>query len=187
MSIRTRAFGVAFTTLLLGACIPPPCPPAEEHFQHPVLSIPAEADANIALVEDYLNALIVVDADVIRGSVAPEFYANNTWLPEDSSDVEGVITHWMSNDSTRSDQKISKVFAQSIEIADGNEYPGQWVQYWGTYSATDKATSKPYKVKFIMDANLKDGKLVKTYLWFDRLSAFHQLGTTPPPAPASKN
>jgi hypothetical protein len=61
-------------------------------------------------------------------------------------------------------------------VADGNEHPRQWVQYWGTYSAMDKAAAKPFKVKFILDASVKNGRLVMTYLWFDRLSGFHQLG-----------
>jgi hypothetical protein len=187
MNIPKSAFAAALGGLLITACsTADPCPQAAEHFTHPIFSIPAEADANIALAENHLNALITVDAAAIRASVAPNFYANNTWFPEDSSDVEGVIQNWSRNDSTRTDQKISKVYAQSIEVADGHEYPGQWVQYWGTYSATDKASGKPFKAKFILDANVKDGRLIKTYLWFDRLSGFHQLGKTPPEAPVAK-
>lgn len=66
------------------------------------------------------------------------------------------------------------------QIAEGNSYPGQWVQYWGDYSATDKATGKPYTVVLILDAHVKDGKLVKSYLHYDRLSVLHQLGIDPP-------
>ena len=173
---------------LLGACTSPaPCPPAEEHYTHPVYSIPMETDANIALVESYLNAVISADADAIRASVAPGFYSNNTFVPADSSDVEEIIANWMRIDSTRTDQKIVKDFAQSIQVAEGNEYPGQWVQYWGKYSAMHNATGKPLEVKFLFDANVKDGKLTKAYMWFDRLASFHQLGIPPPEAPAAKD
>lgn len=171
---------------MLSACTtPPPCPPVEEHFEHPVFSIPAETDANIASVETYLNALITADEPGIRAAVGEGFYANNTWLPADSSDVDGTVAHWMQNDSTRTDQRITKDFAQSIEVAEGNKYPGQWVQFWGDYSATDKELGKPYTVKFMLDAHVKDGKVVKTYLHFDRLSVFNQLGIAPP-APSAK-
>jgi len=156
-----------------------------EHFEHPVFSIPAETDANIAAVENHLNALITANEAGIRASVGAGFYANNTWLPADSSDVEGVVAEWLQNDSTRTAQLIKKTFAQSIQIAEGNAYPGQWVQYWGNYSATDKATGKPYKVLFLLDAQVKEGKVVKTYLHFDRLSVFNQLGIAPP-APAAE-
>lgn len=179
--MKTKLFAVGMTAVSLAACTTPsPCPPAEEHFKHPVFSIPAEADANIALAENFINALLRADVEAIRAAVAPGYYGNNTFIPSDSSDVEGMIATWMHNDSTRTDQKMTKDLARSIEIAEGNEYPGQWVQYWGTYSATDNGTGKPYEVKFIFDANVKDGKLVKSYLWFDRLSSFHQMGVDPP-------
>lgn len=181
-------FAVALGGLLFTACSSPePCPPAAEHFKHPVYSIPAETDANIALVESYLNAVISADADAIRASVAPGFYSNNTFVPADSSDVEEVIANWMRIDSTRTEQKIVKDFAQSIQVAEGNEYPGQWVQYWGKYTAMHNATGKPFEVKFLFDANVADGKLTKAYMWFDRLSGFHQLGIPPPEAPATQD
>jgi len=186
MHIQNNLLNTALGAMLLSACTtPPPCPPVVEHFEHPVLSIPAEADANIAAVENHLNALITANETEIRASVGAGFYANNTWLPADSSDVEGVIAQWMHNDSTRTDQHIKKTFAQSIQIAEGNDFPGQWVQYWGDYAATDKALGKPYTVKFLLDAQVKEGKVVKTYLHFDRLSVFNQLGIAPP-APAAK-
>ena len=181
MPIQRSLMTLGLGAVLLSACTtPPPCPPIVEHFEHPVFSIPAEADANITAVESYLNALITADEPGIRASLGDGFYGNNTWLPADSSDVEGIVAEWVHNDSTRTDQRIKKVSAQSIQIAEGNAYPGQWVQYWGDYSATDKATGKPYTVVFMLDAQVKDGKLVKSYLHYDRLSVLHQLGIDPP-------
>mgnify|MGYP001342084808 CR=1 FL=1 len=188
MNIQHIAPSVVLTSLLFAACTTPPapCPPVEEHFVHSLSSIPPEADANIAVVEGYLTALTKADADAIRAAAAPNFYANNTFTPADSSDVEGVIADWLRNDSTRSDQRIERVFAECVRVADGNEYAGDWVHYWGTYSATDKATDKPYQVPFFYDARVQDGKITKSYTYFDRLSVFHQLGIAPPPAPAAK-
>lgn len=181
MMHQRTIIAATFAALLLGSCTTPaPCPAVVDHFEHPVFSVPPEADANITAVENHLNALITANAAGIRASVGVGFYANNTWIPADSSDVNGVVTQWMNNDSTRTDQRIKKVFAQSIQIAEGNAYPGQWVQYWGDYSATDKATGKPYTVVFMLDAQVKDGKVVKSYLHYDRLSVFHQLGVDPP-------
>lgn len=175
----------AAASFLLIACSQP-CPPPPEHYSHPVFSIPEETDANIAAVDNYLHAMIKADAEAIRASVGPGFYSNNTWLPADSTDVEGVIMRWQRNDSTRADQKLKKTFAQCIRVAEGNDYPGDWVQYWGDYSATDKESGKPFTVKFLADAQVKDGKLVKIYTHFDRLSVFRQLGKTPPEAEPAK-
>lgn len=185
MRLHHIILGTAIASTLFIGCSQP-CPPAAEHFEHAVFSIPAETDANIAAVERYLNALITADAAGIRAAVGPGFYANNTWVPADSSDVEGVVANWIKNDSTRADQKFKKTFAQGIQIAEGNDYPGQWVQVWGDYSATDKATGKPFVVKVLVDAQVKEGKLVKIYSHYDRLSVYQQLGTAPPAAPEAK-
>ena len=133
-----------------------------------------------------MNAVISADAAKIRAAVGPGFYSNNTWEPADSMDVDGVIADWTENDSTRTEQKVRKTFAQSIQIAEGNDYPGQWVQYWFDYSATDKATGKPFIVKVLMDAQVKDGRVVKEYAHYDRLSVYRQLGITPPTEPEAK-
>jgi len=185
MHFQKTILPLAIVSTLLISCSQP-CPPAPEHFQHAVFSIPAETDANIAVVEVYLNALVAGDAAAIRAATGPGFYANNTWLPADSMDVEGVVANWAHTDSSDTDQKLKKTFAQGIQIAEGNHYPGQWVQYWGDYSATDKATGKPYIVKILVDAQVKDGKLVKTYAHYDRLSVYQQLGIAPPAAPEVK-
>jgi ketosteroid isomerase-like protein len=146
-------------------------------------SIPESADANIAVVENHLNALITANADGIRSTTAPGFYANNTFTPADSSDTDGVIAHWMKNDSARTDQKIEKVFAECVSVAAGDEYAGDWVHFWGTYSAINKAAAKPYKVPFFLDCRVEDGKITKSYLYYDRLSVYHQLGIAAPSAP----
>jgi len=184
MKFQMIVFSLALPSLLLMACSAPPapCPPVEEHFVHPLSSIPATADDNIAVVEGYLNALAKADAAALRAAVAPGFYANNTFTPPDSSDVDGIIKIWMKNDSTRSNQKFEKVFAECVTVAAGDEYAGDWVHYWGTYSATDNATGKPYKVPFFYDARVEGGKITKSYTYYDRLSVYHQLGTKPPAA-----
>ena len=97
--------------------------------------------------------------------------------------MEEVIANWQKNDSTRSDQKLKTIFAECVTVAEGDEYAGDWVHYWAEYSATDNATGKPYTVPFFYDARVEDGKLTKSYTYFDRLSVFHQLGIDPPPAP----
>ncbi|HQV52008.1 MAG: nuclear transport factor 2 family protein [Flavobacteriales bacterium] len=187
MKFEKIVFALALPSLLLLACsTPPPCPPVEEHFVHPLSSIPAAADANIAVVESYLNGLLKADAAAIRAACAPGFYANNTFTPSDSSDVEGIIEMWAKNDSTRSDQKLRKVFAECVSVAAGDEYAGDWVHFWGDYSAKDNATGKSYTVPFFYDARVESGKITKSYMYYDRLSVYHQLGTTPPAPKAKK-
>lgn len=133
-----------------------------------------------------MNGSVKIDAAAIRAACAPGFYANNTFTPPDSSDVEGIIKIWAKNDSTRSDQKLRKVFAECVSVAAGDEYAGDRVHYWGDHTATDKATGKAFRVPFFYDARVEDGKITKSYTYYDRLSVFHQLGISPPAPKAKK-
>ncbi len=186
MIYSNSAIAVPLLAMLFVACTEPaPCPPPEEHFEHPVMSISPDIDANIAVVEGYMQGIVNADEAAIRAALAPGFYSNNTWLPADSSDVDKIVKAWMKNDSTRSDQKITKVVASCTRVAEGNEYAGDWVHYWGRYSATDNETGKSYVVPLFFNTRVENGQMTKAYAYYDRLSIFHQLGTTPPAAPGA--
>lgn len=165
-------------SLLLAACSQP-CPPAPEHFTHPVLSVPPEADANMALVEGFLNACIKADVPAMRAALAPDYHEMLQVTPEDTSDVEKTIADWIRIDSTRTDQQLTTDAIEAIRYASG-KWEGDWVHFWGSYSATHKATGKPFKVPFFFDTQLKDGKLLRAYVYYDQLSVYHQLGIAPP-------
>jgi len=65
-------------------------------------------------------------------------------------------------------------------VAEGEKYAGDWVHFWGRYSATDNATGKSYTVPYFSNTRLEKYKMVEGYIYFDRLSVFHQLGIDPP-------
>ena len=139
--------------LLFAAC-QAPCPEPEEHFEHPVLSISPDIEANVAVVDGYMAALVAGDEAGIRAALAPDFYGHNSFVPADSSSVDEVVENWLKNDTTRSDQKITKLVASCERVAEGNEFAGDWVHYWGRYSATDIATGKSYEVPLFFNTRV---------------------------------
>lgn len=170
----------ALGTTMLVACSQP-CPPVPEHFTHPVLSVPPEADANMAVVEGFLNACIKADAAGMRAVMAPGYHELLQTVPEDTSDAEKTIADWIAIDSTRTDQKLSIDAIEAFRYASG-KWEGDWVHVWASYSATHKAPGKPFTVPFFFDTQLKDGKLLRSYIYYDMLSAYNQLGIAPPAA-----
>jgi ketosteroid isomerase-like protein len=174
----------ALSTTLLLACSQP-CPPAAEHFTHPVLSVPPEADANMALVEGFLNACLKADTAAMRAAMAPDYHELLQTVPEDTSDVQEAIATWLAIDSTRTDQKLTTDAIEAIRHASG-KWEGDWVHFWGSYSATQKSTGKSFKVPFFFDSQLKDGKLQRSYMYYDLLSVYNQLGIAPPTAVEAK-
>lgn len=174
----------AATAALLVACSRP-CPPAVEHFTHPVLSIPSQADANMALVEGYLNACINADTAAMRAAMAPGYHELLQTVSVDTTNAERIIADWIAIDSTRTDQKLTTDAIEAIRHASG-KWEGDWVHFWGTYSATHQATGKSFTVFFFFDTQLKDGKMLCSYVYYDLLSVYQQLGRTLSPAPAAK-
>lgn len=162
-----------------------PCPPAEVHFAHPVLSVPPEADANRAVVEAFLNACIMADTVAMRAAMAPGYHELLQTVPEDTSDADKTISDWVRIDSSRTDQKLTVDAIEAIRYASG-KWEGDWVHVWGTYSALHKATGKTFKLPFFFDSQLKDGKLLRSYMYYDELSVYKQLGVAPPMVPETK-
>ena len=169
----------AAATLLIAAC-QTPCPEPEEHWEHPVLSVSPDIDTNIAIVQSYMNGIITADEEAIRNATAENFISYSQRVPMDSATVDEVVEGWQKNDSTRSDQNIEIIAASCERVASGNKYAGDWVHYWGRYSATDNATGKHYEVPFFSNTFMENFKMVESYVYFDRLSVFHQLGVDPP-------
>lgn len=169
---------------LLVACSKP-CPPPAEHFAHPVLSVPPEADANMAVVEGFLRACLKADTAAMRTAMAPGYHELLQTVPEDTTDAEGTIADWIAIDSTRADQQLTTDAMEAVRHASG-KWEGDWVHFWGMYSATHKATGKPFKIPFFFDTQLKDGKLLRSYTYYDMLSVYNQLGIAPPAPEGAK-
>lgn len=175
-----KVYSLALTAGILLVACQEPCPEPEEVWQHDVVSISPDIDTNIAIVDGYFQALVNADEAGIRAALAPGFYGHNSFVPADSSSVDEVVANWLGNDTTRSDQKIEMLVASCTQVAEGNRFAGDWVHYWGTYSATDNETGKPYVVPFFHNSRVEGGKMTASYLYFDRLAIFHQLGVDPP-------
>lgn len=176
--LKPITLALAAGTLLV-AC-QEPCPEPEEVWQHDVMSVSPDIDANIALVEGYLAALTAADEAGIRAALAPDFWGHNTFVPADSSQADEIVANWLKNDTTRSDQKITRVAASCERVAEGNRFAGDWVHYWGTYSGTNIELGKSYVVPIFFNTRVEDGKMMESYVYYDRLAIFHQLGIDPP-------
>ncbi len=168
---------------LLGAaaCTAPAPPPAAQPEAKPApIAISTAADSNIAVVQAYLNGLVMADSSAVRGAVSPGFMSYETWIPGDSANVDSVFAGWQHRATTDTDQKLEKTAALSVSVAAGQKFAGDWVYYWGTYSATDKSLGKSYSVPFFCTALMANGKIYKDWTYYDRLAVFDQLGVAPP-------
>jgi ketosteroid isomerase-like protein len=171
--ICTMFFG-AIVSLSCQNQVPPQEPVIEE--ESGVLSISPSMDEDIATVEKYLAALLTSDSATLRQITTSSFYSSLAKDPEDSSDIEAIIKDWAGFQESRSNQRNEQVAASSLKVREGEQYTGTWVQYWGTYSATINETGVEITVPYFSNSLLIDGKIQRTYAYYDRLAIWQAQG-----------
>ena len=131
------------------------------------------AEADMAVVGAYVNALIGGDLEKAKALLAPGFRGYGP-SPADSVTAESVMAEWRENYKTHSDRKVSFV-TQTFRVTAGN-LQGDWVSMWGDYVFTisGKTISLPYQ----MTARVKNGKIDTERIYYDRMYIMQQLGYT---------
>lgn len=138
------------------------------------------ADADIKVVSDFVNATVSGDLDKARSLLAAGFIGHGP-APTDSSTAEGVIDGWKENYKRQSDRKVGFVNTTFKVLSGGQE--GEWVSVWGTYNFTE--SGKNINLPFQYTAHVKGGKIDNDIIYYDRLYIMQTLGYTITP-PASK-
>lgn len=136
-----------------------------------------EAEADIKIVTDYVNALVnnkMAKAEMLLA----EKYMGYGPAVNDSITKAGTIKEWIENHSTRTNQKIGFV-SQTFRVLQGN-LKGDWVSQWGSYSYTENG--KDIKIPYQLTALVSNGKIERSTIYFDKLAIVQKLGyeLTPP-------
>ena len=136
------------------------------------------ADADIKIVRDYLNAIAEGDLDKVANLLADEYKGYGP-SPVDSTTKELTITRWKENYTTQKNRKIGFVNV-TYRVLKGF-HKGDHVTVWGTYSFS--INDKNIDLPFQFTAKVSNGKLVSSMIYFDNWHIYKTLGytLTPPP------
>ncbi len=151
---------------------------SEMHYTDMVGDNPA-AEADLKVVNEYLNTLIVGgDVDKATSMLASNYMSYGPG-PEDSANLQQTIDTWKQNVTMQQDRKVDFV-SETFNVKSGDQ-SGHWVSTWGNYSFTQNG--KSIKFPFQYTAHLTDGKIDKDLVYFDQLYILKTLGyTITPPA-----
>jgi ketosteroid isomerase-like protein len=138
----------------------------------------ADADADIKLVSDYVHKLVAGDVDKATAMLASNYKGYGPG-PGDSATAQMVAEGWKHSDSVQLNRKDEFV-AATFNVKSG-DLAGHWVEMWGTYSFTENG--KDVKFPYQYSAHLKNGKIDRDYIYYDKLYVLTALGyTVTPPA-----
>jgi ketosteroid isomerase-like protein len=135
------------------------------------------ADADIKIVDDFLNSLVSEDLDKAKSLLA-ENYKGYGPAPTDSTTTEQTISSWKENYKKQLNRKVDFV-TETLRVLSGI-HKGDWVLVWGNYSFTQDG--KNISFPFQYTAMVADGKITADIIYYDSKYIFETLGykVTPP-------
>lgn len=171
--------GLLLTALLLLICIASfaqSSKPSQPKYADMIGANPA-AEADIKLVSDYLNA-IIIDVDKATGMLAADYKGFGPG-PDDSATIQQINESWKKSNSTQANRK-TEFLPETFNVKSG-DLGGHWVSTWGTYSFSQ--SGKDVKVPFQFTARVKNGRINRSVVYYDQLAIMKTLGfTVTPPA-----
>lgn len=136
-----------------------------------------EAEADMKVVADYVNALVNNDMEKAGQFLAEKYIGYGPAL-NDSINKQNNINAWKENHKVRTNQKVGFV-TQTFRVLQG-DLKGDWVSQWGNYSFTQNG--KDIKIPYQFTALVTNGKIDRSTIYFDNLAVLQKLGyeITPP-------
>ena len=172
-SLRLPILAIAASLLFIGAAAQAQNTP---RYKDVVVENP-NAEADMKVVGDFVNALVSGDLDKVK-SLAATTYIGRGPSRLDSANVEKTLANWKENYKTQANRKVTFV-TQTFKVLSGN-LKGNWVSLWGDYTFTQ--AGKTVTFPFQYTASVADGKIMGDRIYYDNLSIFQQFGykLTPP-------
>lgn len=119
---------------------------------------------NIALVHKFLEAQMTGDGLTMANLVTPDFYAINP--AGDSLAIDVYVDIWTALSKSRSNQDAGVFATNSQSVKDG-PLAGEWVLFWGTYTATEIETSEALEILWHADFEIINGKIKRSVSYFN--------------------
>lgn len=122
------------------------------------------AAENIALVQKFIDAQMMGDGETMRALTTDDFFARNP--VGDTLTIDEYATTWEAL-STRRNNQDAGVFATNSQTVTEGPLSGEWVMFWGTYTAVDNESKEALEVLWHADFRIKDGKISRSVFYFD--------------------
>ncbi|MEP1033070.1 hypothetical protein [Ekhidna sp.] len=135
----------------------------------------------IESVQQLVDAMLYGDSTALIDLTTDDFLSIYVTNPMDTASREDFIKDWISFQTSRSNQQNDRLAASSLKVNEG-DYIGDWVQYWGNYSATLVDADTSLVIPYFLNLQLTNGKISRMYSYYDRVPIWQAVGyqITPP-------
>ncbi|WP_373331129.1 hypothetical protein [Salmonirosea aquatica] len=138
------------------------------------ISLSKSADQNVAILNNYLDALIANDLVQARPYLTANYQEYGPSHDEPFTS-EQALASWEASSSQRTSQNITDRRTLTFREKSGPR-EGDWVMGWGVYHWKDKENGAAYDMPYQITARLSDGKLSETHYYYDRAAIRDRMG-----------
>lgn len=126
---------------------------------------------NTILIENYIKAVENLDYDAMD-NILDDSYLGIGPSRTDSINKENAISNWKYNVENLY-EKISYSKSKSLAVKTGD---GEWVSNWADLTISYKGTKKQVSILANTIYQIKDGKIIKSFTFYNEADALEQLG-----------
>ena len=178
--IKSALLLASFATQVFVTIVHAQTAPATPPRYKDVVADNPNAEADMKVVGDFVNALTNADLDKAKSLLADKYKGYGP-SPLDSSTAEQTLTGWKENYKVQMNRKVSFV-TQTFKVLLG-DLKGSWVSVWGDYSFTQGGKNVSFPFQYT--ARVTNGKIDTDRIYYDRMFVMQTLGfTVTPPQPA---
>lgn len=138
-------------------------------------SQPDNSEANVALVEQYLQAVDNNDYELMASLLADDYVGLGPSI-DDSTNKEQALANWKWNSENlyeEVDFERTQTFGTTIEEG---PYAGEWAYNWAYATITYKDGSGPVELMLNAVYKIEDGKITRTRTFYNEADVWEQLG-----------
>jgi hypothetical protein len=167
-----------FAVLVIAAFTPALQAQTQPQYKDLVAESPS-TDADIKVVIDYFNALLVGDLATVKSLMAENYMSYGPNIT-DSRDAQKELLAWAENYKTQTNRKIE--FVSLYFKVEPGDYSANWVNLSGIYSCDIDGINMAIPVQ--ITSLVENGKINKQLIYFDNLELVQDSGSM---AKMSKN
>ncbi|GAB3174417.1 hypothetical protein GCM10027291_32610 [Telluribacter humicola] len=160
--------------MLLLLCIDATAQKTPRH--NDLVALTPNADKNVQLLDSYLDDLVSGNFERAKAKLRPDYTEYGPGASE-SMNLNQLTESWERAAHDRTEQSISNRTTLSFQSKSGTDQ-GEWVMSRGVYNWRERNGGPVMSIPFQVTAQVVDGKLKNTYMYFNRVSAQDKLGYT---------
>ena len=133
------------------------------------------ADANTALIENYVKAVQGLDYDIME-SILDDNYVGFGPSFNDSINKELAVSNWKSNIENLYESITYNESRNLAQFVEKGKNSGEWVSNWAELSIVYKKDKKKVTLMTNTIYKIENGKIVKSYTFYNEADVLEQLG-----------